>query len=167
MAMRSPIPALAALVLLAGCAAPGGDYPSLLPRPIEQGSFAEPDRETAQAEVDSALEVRIEEHRTALAVATARFDTAAIAAERLAAAARGASAGSEAWLDAQVALAELDTLRNDGATLLGDIEQLAINRALEGKPAYPPLARLQREAEERARVESKRIAELSAMLVPA
>lgn len=165
--MRTSIfPPILALVL-AGCATPGNEYPSLLPRPIEQGSFAEPERPRPEPQADAALEVRIAEHRAAFTAASARFDEAAATAERLARAARGASAGSDAWLDAQVALAELDTLRNDSATLLADIERLEIDRAVEGKPPYPALTRLRSDAEARARLEQERIAHLGAMLAPA
>lgn len=165
--MRIAFFSIALPLVISGCSAPSGDYPSLLPRPIEKVGFAEPERAAPETQADAALEIGIDQQRRALDAAIARFDTAAASAERAARAARGAPAGSEAWLDAQIALAELDTLRQDGAAVLGDIEKLAIDRAVEGKPAYPPLTRLQGDAEARARTEGERIARIAAMLAPA
>jgi hypothetical protein len=151
--------ALVALVAAAGCKAPRDDgYPSLLPRPIEKRGFAEPaPRPEPVATPDAALDGDVARQRAALAKAGAAFAGKATDAERLATRARGARAGSEPWIAAQVALAELDTLRGGTAGALADIERLAIDRAAEGEPPYPALEALLIEARRQNEDEVARI----------
>ena len=140
--MRS-LPALAALVLvavsLAGCTVANDGYPSLLPRPIESRDDAEPVRPDPVAVPDAALDARIAEKRTAAASAAKRFQEAAIVAESRVAVARGVVEGSEAWVAAQTALAELDSIRGETVQLVSDLEEEASKRAQAGTPAYPAL----------------------------
>ncbi|UZK69707.1 hypothetical protein OKW76_01070 [Sphingomonas sp. S1-29] len=159
---------LAAFVtLVGGCAAPDGDYPSLLPRPIEQTSFAEPDRAVAEAAADPALEVKLAEQAEALASTGAAFDRAAAEAERLGRTARGAATGSEPWIAAQVALSGLDALRGATSETLTDIERIAIDRAAQGLPAYPELQRLLERAQAQNRAQIDRIDAIEAGVQPA
>lgn len=139
--MRLLVPA--ALALLAACSTAGdGPYPSLAPRPQEKLGFAEPEAPPpAPAAPDPALDAnlaRIEADRTA---AARDFDQALAAARRTVAAARGAKAGSDAWLDAQTALGTLDSPRGRHVDAVGALEALEAARAQELKPAYPPLER--------------------------
>jgi len=140
--MRRPIflTALALPIgLLAACTTPDGGYPSLLPRPIESRDDAEPVRPDPVATPDSSLDARIAQRREAAAAATKRFQAAAITAESRVAVARGVAAGSEAWVAAQTALADLDAIRGETVQLVTDLEQEASARALAGTPAYPAL----------------------------
>lgn len=140
--MRRPF-FLAALTLpigmLAACTTPDGGYPSLLPRPIESRDDAEPVRPDPVATPDSALDARIGQKREAAAVAAKRFQAAAVTAESRVAVARGVAAGSEAWVAAQTALADLDAIRGETVQLVSDLEEVASARAQAGSPAYPAL----------------------------
>jgi hypothetical protein len=158
-------PILLLSTLLAGCAAPADTgYPSLLPRPIEKRGFSEPERPTPVAAPDPVLDGRIAQEQAALAKANAAFDAGATTAERLAAKAGNAAPGTEAWIAAQVALAELDTLRSATAGSLADIEQLAIDRASEGKPPYPALESLQAQAQAQNQGEIDRVTRIQASM---
>lgn len=125
--------------LLAACTTPDGGYPSLLPRPIENRDDAEPVRPDPVATPDAALDARIAQKRTAAADAAKRFQAAAITAESRVAVARGVPAGSESWVAAQTALADLDAIRGDTVELVTELEQEASARAQAGTPAYPAL----------------------------
>ena len=131
--------ALPAVLLLSACSTER-QYPSLLPRAGEKQGFEEPVAVApGPVAADPALDARIAAARRKLAEDVAAFDRSAAQAERLVAAARGSAAGSEAWLNAQVALAELDARRS--ATLEGatDLEQAASDRAVDGQPDYSAL----------------------------
>lgn len=127
------------LGLLAACTTTDGGYPSLLPRPIESREDVEPVRPDPVALPDSALDTRIAQKREAATAAARRFQAAAIAAESRVAVARGVALGSEAWVAAQSALADLDAIRGETVQLVTDLEQVASARALAGTPAYPTL----------------------------
>jgi hypothetical protein len=140
-AMRSPLlAALPALGLaLAGCTQSPNAYPSLLPRPIESQSLAEPQRPAAVAARDAALDAKIAEVSAALQTGNQRFATAAQEAEAKVAVARGVPEGSSGWLDAQTALSNLESLRAPTLTILSELEALAIARGQAGQPPYPAL----------------------------
>lgn len=125
--------------MLAACTTVDEGYPSLLPRPIESRDDAEPVRPDPVAIPDSALDARIAQKRTAAADAAKRFQAAAIAAETRVAVARGVAVGSEAWVAAQTALADLDAVRGETVELVTELEQEASARAQAGTPAYPAL----------------------------
>jgi hypothetical protein len=88
-------------------------------------------------------------------------------AERMVSAADKAAAGSDAWLDAQTALATLDGLRAETLEGLTGLEQLASERAAALLAEYPALdaaiATVRKDTDEQAR----RIAALQARLAPA
>lgn len=156
--MRRPTAvALAAPVLLAGCAAPAVDAPSLLPRPIENVSFDEPAAKPVTIVPDPALDAEIGEAKQALAEAAANFAAALDRVAPLVEAAEGAGIGSDAWLDAQVALAALDDARATSLATLSNLDGLAIERGVAGKPAYPALEALRNEAQTQVGAESERI----------
>jgi hypothetical protein len=127
------------LGLLAACTTPDGGYPSLLPRPIESRDEGEPVRPDPVALPDAALDARIAQRRSAAADAAKRFRAAAITAESRVAVARGVPAGSEAWVAAQTALADLGAIRGETVQLVTALEQEASARAQAGSPAYPTL----------------------------
>lgn len=141
--MRSA-PALLTLSLLAlaGCTTDNGKYPSLLPRPIESQSLAEPavpTSDTGAVAADPALDAKIAAITATLDKTARDFTTASRSAEAAVAVARGVPEGSESWLNAQVALSDLQTAHAPALAALADLEQLAIERGESGLAAYPAL----------------------------
>ena len=158
------LPPVLFAALLSACAAPRGDYPSLLPRPIEQISLAEPVRPVPVATPDAALDGKIAAASGAIAAATRSFEAAVARARPLVRAAAGKAEGSEPWLNAQVALAELDVARTAIDTPLADLERLAIDRAAAGAPPYPTLDAALAKATDAANAQRATIATLGGNL---
>jgi hypothetical protein len=162
--MRSPILPLVIVLFASGCAQQRGDFPSLLPRAIEHRSDAEPDRPAPVASADPALDAQIAKLTGAIETADASFAKAAGRAEQLGRAARGAAEGSERWLDAQTALAEVDVARSEIQQPVAELERLAIDRASAGQPAYPALDAAMEAARARAAAQVERVRAIEAML---
>ena len=131
--------ALALVPAIAACqTAPDGAYPSLAIRDVEraQGQL-EPvpgdpiDVPPVEVPLDGPLDQRlaalVEQGRSA----HARFTEAAPRASRLASAASGSGVGSDAWASAQVALADLDSIRSMTAIALADLDILFIAASVE------------------------------------
>ena len=131
------VPILAVAVI--GCASQPLNAPSLLPRAIENRSEAEAVRVPAPVVADAALDAEIARRSAAFDAAVRAYDAAVPATERKLQTGRSAAEGSERWLDAQTALAELGQARAaiDGA--LAAIEALAITRDAANDPPYPAL----------------------------
>ncbi|GMM94090.1 hypothetical protein [Qipengyuania sp. MTN3-11] len=132
---RPHLPAGAAFLALslAGCQSTQGVYPSLAVRDIErvEGQFetapAPPlDVPNVPTEYTGTLAQRLAALGSAAREAHARFLSARQGAAQLAAAASGAEIGSDSWASAQVALADLDSIRSDTAIALADLDILAI-----------------------------------------
>lgn len=155
------------LLALAGCAQPGSRFPSLLPRAIESRDDAEPMPTAPAIVADPALDTRVAALDAALAKIRTDFERRAAQAQRLADAAKGKAAGSDPWLDAQSALADLDVVRADVSSLISDLERLAIDRAAAGNPAYPALEALRSSAKTQHDDEGLIIETLSQQLAPA
>jgi hypothetical protein len=128
--------ALASILALVACSAPGGPYPSLQPRPAEAIDPRLPvvrpvnDRPVTPA-LASRLAALVGEARSG----SAAFDDAAAEAERLAASA--GSPQSEGWIAAQEALTAAIAARRPTATALGDIDALAAT-ALQAQAGLAP-----------------------------
>ncbi|ATY31375.1 hypothetical protein [Sphingomonas psychrotolerans] len=167
--MRSPLPAAlpALLLALAGCTQSPDAYPSLLPRPIESQSFAEPARPAAVAAPDAALDARIAEASAGLQTGRQRFAAAAQEAEAKVAVARGVAEGSEAWLNAQTALSNLESLRAPTLATLAALETMASERGQAGQPPYPALDSAVAAADALATAQGDRIGALEAALAGA
>lgn len=127
---------LAPAILMAGCAA-SGDYPSLAQRPAERetGTFTPDTAEAAPLPpppISADVAARLASLQRDAEAAHAEFNRAAPAAER---AAGGAGAvGSDGWAAAQVALADLDSLRSRAAVALAEIDLLWIDATVDGGP---------------------------------
>ena len=161
------IRALPLLLLLGGCAQSSGRFPSLLPRAIETRDDAEPMPAPPAVVADPALDARVAAAVAALAKTQADFETGAARAESLVKAAKGKAAGSDEWLDAQTALADLDVVRAQSSSTLTDLEREAIDRAAAGHPPYPTLEAARTQAMTQHSDEGTIIEELSAQLAPA
>ena len=129
--MRRPLAfALAlpfALPALVGCVAEDG-FPSLAQRPAElDRSIEEPVRPRFDVPSDPALRVRI-----AALVDQARGgdrDFAAASGPAEAAVGRAGGAGSESWVEAQLAVSRLEASRTATSRALAELDQLALARA--------------------------------------
>lgn len=167
--MRSlPLFAPVALVAaLAGCTRSPDGYPSLLPRPIEAQSLAEPQRPVPVATPDATLDTRIAELTASLAAGNQRFAAAAQEAEAKVAVARGVPEGSETWLDAQAALSTLESLRAPTLLALADLEGMVIERGKAGQPPYPALESAVAATDAMANAQADRIGALEAALAGA
>lgn len=137
-----------AFFLLAGCAREQGSYPSLAPRPVEKLGFAEPEAPAIAAVVaDPALDASLAASGTRLKTVASGFDGDAGKAQAAARRAKGQPVGSDAWLDAQAALAVLDDWRAQASTIVTDLDSLASARAAQLAPDYPALAALRERAQ--------------------
>lgn len=164
--MRSlPLLALGA-ALLAGCAQTSTRYPSLLPRANEGLNFTEPERQAPQATSDPALDARIATLIAAVETADRDFQVGAKDAEAKVARARGLSAGTSPWLDAQTALSVLDGLRSRTAVTLADMDQLRIEHAQSGAPDYPALQAAMERAGAIVAAQESRARALEAAIAP-
>lgn len=155
---------LVSLAGLAGCTQPAGRYPSLLPRPIEQTSLAEPERPVPVATPDAGLDAKIAEVRANLDAGIKAFTAGAQDAEAKIAVARGTAAGSEPWLAAQVAMGGLAELRRPAVSALSELEELATQRGVDGLPPYPALDSAVTAAAAAATAQQARIDALEAAL---
>jgi hypothetical protein len=151
-------------VLLSACSTDQDSYPSLAPRPIEQRSDEVVSPPPAALVPDPALDARITKARAALADAAQSFDGGIASTTTLVAAAAKAGVGSDPWLDAQTALAELDGARARSAATLSDVDAMAIARAAALKPAYPALDALDALAQTQVAQETATIAGLQKRL---
>ena len=162
--MRAALPLFAA-TLIGGCTEAGDSrYPSLLPRPIESQSLAEPVRPAPVVVPDPALDARIAEILARLDQANASFVSAAQATEATIAVSRGVPEGSEAWLEAQAALTRVDAERMPVNAALADLEELGIARAGAGLPPYPALEAAMARADALAGEQAARVTGLEAAL---
>ena len=123
------------LLPLTGCGAPAG-FPSLAPRPIE-AIARQPERVAAALprRPDPALERQV----TALA-GQLRADedawAAGVAATRTAIArARGAAVGSESWIEAQLVISRLESLRQATGAHRDAVADLRLAQAQSATPA--------------------------------
>lgn len=161
--------ALFALAIsLSACAREAGDYPSLATRPAERQGFDEPAAPVAEpVRADPALDARIAAAVRALAERRSRFDAAARTAETRIGAASRSPAGSDAWISAQTALADLDVLRAETAEALSPLEDAQAERAGALEPAYPALDTAVKDGEALSADQATRIDTLQARLAPA
>jgi hypothetical protein len=161
---RIPLIALLLATGLAGCTETGSHYPSLLPRAIESQSLAEPERPAPVATPDAALDTRIAALVAELDKAGKDFTAVAQDAEARIAVARGLPQGSDGWLDAQAAMAQVDAARAAVASTLAELEQMAIDRGAGGQVLYPALDAAIAKASALAEAQAARNASLEAAL---
>lgn len=123
-------------ILLAGCAGPEGEAPSLAPRPIE-GVLDEPVHAIApvRSTSDSALAARIDalvgEAEAGHSAFAASYPAARQSVERAA----GSAIESEAWIEAQLAVSALESARSATVQALGSLDGILAGQALAGAPS--------------------------------
>jgi len=161
--IRPVLIALAALPLVAGCAQQG-DFPSLLPRPVEQLSTDEPVRPDPMVAPDPALDAEIDRLLSLARKGSADFE-AALPSARSSVGAAG-TRESESWVVAQQALSRLEAARGETVTALGDLDRLALRRAALPTNAgqYRALLDAVETAERLARAQQAEIDQLRARL---
>jgi hypothetical protein len=152
------------LLPLAGCAHDATPYPSLAPRAVEKLGFAEPAVAIVEAKPDPALDAKMADWQRTLDTIAKGYGSDAAKADAAAGRARGKGVGSDAWLDAQSALAGLDDWRAQTSSLLTDLDRAATDRAAALAPAYPALATLRERIVAEADRQSATIDRLQAML---
>lgn len=131
-----PRPALLALSIaaasLAGCAKDTGEYPSLERRPIERaGAIGAPTPPPPPAPLSPELSARLDTLAAQARAAHARFVDQLPAARRRIREGSRAPIGSDAWGDAQVALASLQSARSQTMLPLADLDLLLTERAAQ------------------------------------
>lgn len=164
----APLALSALLLLLGACTKERTDAPSLARRPVESHGFDEPAPRPAQpVRADPALDTAITGWTTRLRTIATGFDRDAERATAAATRARGAAAGSEAWITAQTALATLDDWRAQATAVASDVEVRAGDRAATLAPPYPALTRLQQAASAEVERQDALIRRLTASIASA
>ena len=134
--MRRSLPLLTSSMLLASCAAPLANTPSLAPRTAETLDPRLPVAgEVVITPADPALEARLAELVRLARQGDSAFAAAAAEAERLAAAAGGPQ--SEAWVVAQQALSVAVAARGQTTRAMGDIDEIAATRIANDRGIAP------------------------------
>lgn len=157
-------------VSLAGCAGDTGQYPSLLPRPVEQRSEAiQTPEPPPPARADAPLAARLNSLLKQARDGEAAFSTALPATQRAVMAARGAPPASESWVEAQRLISILDSTRVPTTSALATLDSLFIDLA-NGASRDAKIGGVDETAATRTAVEqiskdqAERISALNAML---
>ncbi|MEG3122674.1 hypothetical protein [Sphingomonas sp. GB1N7] len=154
-----------AILAVGGCVEKrSATYPSLLPRPIESRSDAEPAVVAPVVEPDPALDKIIATSLAGVETNKKDFAIAATRAESAAKVAKGDKVGGDRWIEAQTALADLDIIHAQALSVVTDLEQAAIARAADGKPAYPTLDSAHALAQAELEAETATVARLQGLL---
>jgi hypothetical protein len=156
--------ALLLVLGLAGCTEAPGAYPSLALRPIESRTDAEPEVVTPVATPDPALDRKIAAIGAKLSASDAAFSASAATAETAARVPAAQAVGSNEWVRAESALADLDSLRADTLGAVTDIDQLTAERGVAGDPPYPALDDARARAQAQLGAQQAKIAAIKAIL---
>ena len=126
--------ALLLLPLLAACATPEGEYPSLDIRPQERasGTLQPPPAPYVPPPTPALVLGRLEQLAADAVSAHRAFLAEAPAARSAVAAASGAEPGRDGWARASVALAGLASARSRAMIVLADLDRLMVDAAVEG-----------------------------------
>lgn len=127
---------LASIAALAACAAPDGEYPSLAIRDSErfagQMAAAVPEPYIPAPLPEGTLAQVAELERRAFA-AHAGFTAEEPAARSRVSAARGSGPGTDAWAQAQVAIAVLEGHRGELMVALADLDRIYVDVSSDGE----------------------------------
>lgn len=117
------------MLTVAACASSSAsDYPSLARRPVESAAPQTDAAPVTPPAADADLSTRIAGLVEQAKKGDAGFASAIAAADRRIAAASGAAAGSEPWIDAQQALSGIETARGDSISALATMDSLLVER---------------------------------------
>lgn len=121
---------LPSLALVAACASPAADYPSLAVRDIERvsGTMEVTPAPPLPAPPAATL-ASLDDLAATARAAHQRFLGAAPEARSLAASAAGAAQGSDSWARAQVAIADLEAQRSQAMIALADLDRIFVEAA--------------------------------------
>ncbi len=124
------------ILLLAACAGPEGESPSLAPRPIE-GIIDQPIRGIAPiaSADDAALASQIADLVNQAEAGNQSFHAQYPDAMATVDQAIGSALESEAWIEAQLAVSALDSLRSDTVRALGGLDSILAQQTAAGEPA--------------------------------
>jgi len=156
--------ALLLVLGLAGCTEAPGVYPSLALRPIESRTDAEPEVVTPVATPDPALDKKIAAIGARLTASATAFAASADTAEKAARTPAAQAVGSDEWVRAESALADLDTSRVDTLGAVTDLDQLSSDRGVIGDPPYPALDDARAKAQAQLEAQQARITAIKAIL---
>lgn len=129
------------LAVLASCATPEGDFPSLERRPFETDGTdlaAEPAAPAAPAQLTPELAGKVNALTARHKAADSAFNRALPRVQAIAQRASGSAQGNEAWVNAHLELSRLDHGRADSVAALGDLDELIAAQA-DGDSAYVAL----------------------------
>ena len=126
--------AILSIGLIAACAAPGDDYPSLALRPAEREGGVRTASTAGLALIDPAppapaVQERINNRLAAARAAHQRFLAALPAARRAVGVAGGAGVEADAYAAAQIALGEIQTISGETAFAVADLDALLAARS--------------------------------------
>lgn len=152
-----------AALAVAACTTPGA-YPSLALRPIETRSDDVVAPPPAAVVADPALDQKIATLTGTLAGNDAAFATGAVKAESAAKVPGAQSVGSDPWVGAQAAIADLGVLRGDTLGMMTDLEEMVGDRGVAGLPPYPSLDAALARARAQLDMQEKKIAAIKAIL---
>lgn len=155
---------LVLLLATAACAQDTSRYPSLALRPIETRPEEEPEAAPRPVAADAALDVQLATMAAAARRNAIDFAAAAAKADSAASAIGARTTGSDAWLAAQGALADLEALHGDLLGVMSDYDRLGTDRGEAGAPAYPSLDTAQAAARVELDAQTARIAAVRAKL---
>jgi hypothetical protein len=156
------LPVLPLILIIAACSPSSGAFPELGVRPIERRSDAVEVPPASTAIADAAVAARAAEIAAASARAGAAFDAALSTAKAKAASA--GPAGSEGWIEAQLALTTLDQARARTVGGLAEIDGLLIAEYAANRPVAPETAAVATELQVRAEAQARAIEDVKAAL---
>ncbi|MGB3738748.1 MAG: hypothetical protein WA948_05275 [Pontixanthobacter sp.] len=118
-------------LVLAGCAGSDGEYPSLAIRDVERRArtYTPPPPLTPAPQIAEVL-ARVSALRNAANGAHGQFMAAVPVARVAARRARGVSRASTAWSNAQIAIADLESLRSRTGVPLADLDRLYVDSTI-------------------------------------
>lgn len=131
----------ASLSTLAACQTPSGDFPTLMPRPIESRDDSITPRPAPAPTSDAATLSTITSALNEGEAAVREFDSAEPGVR--AAATRAGAAGSDGWVQAQLALTTLDAARGKLTSAVSKLDSLLAAEYAAGRT--PPADALTRQ----------------------
>lgn len=126
---RSPRLAAAVLALLVGGCGVAGDFPSLLPRDVEQLSLEEPIRTDPPIATNPAIRARAASLLAAVRSGDGAFETAY--RQALPRARAAGPSGSDSWIIAQEAISRVEAARGPSTAAFAELNTFIIDRADE------------------------------------